>query len=138
MIKPKLLNTPEELRKFGFTIAGALLFFSLISLWKSHWFIFFAMVIIAIVNFIIPAVFFPLSLRLVYKYWMKVGGTLGWINSKIILSLLYYFIFTPVSIIQKIIRRDVLERRFPDLEKDTYWHDRSEETYNSKHFERQF
>lgn len=138
MIKPKIMDAPQELRKFGFTIASALLFFSVISIWKNHWFVVFALWVIAGINFIIPAIFFPSTLRPVYLYWMKFALILGWVNSRIILTLLYYLIFTPVSIVQKIIRRDALECKFPNYTKDTYWHSRAEEQYNPKHFERQY
>ena len=68
---------------------------------------------------------------------MKFAFVLGWINQRVILSLVYYLVFTPISLIQRMIGRDPLERK-PDSNQKTYWVDRSQEEYNPKHFERQF
>jgi hypothetical protein len=69
---------------------------------------------------------------------MKFAFALGWLNSKIILSLTFYLLFTPISLVQKIIGRDALNRTFPNPEKTTYWNNRTDQKIDRKHFERQF
>ena len=84
-----------------------------------------------------PEVLIPNALAPVHKYWMKFGMALGWVNQRIILSLFCYLVFTPVSIVQMIIKRDPMRRKL-SKDVDTYWIDRSQEKPKPKHFERQF
>ncbi len=129
--------TPKDLRTFGITMAIMLTLISGIFVWRGHWIVVYALWIIAGLNFLIPALLFPKGLRPVFRVWMKFAFALGWLNSRIILSLCYYLMFTPISIVQRLIGRDALEYRKKE-EKDSYWHDRSSEEYNPKHFEKQF
>ena len=43
----------------------------------------------------------PSLLYYPYKLWMKLGLILGWINSRIILGLVYIFILMPISLIMR-------------------------------------
>ncbi len=131
------IPTDSDLRKFGIMMAIVLVLFSGIAAWKQHWTIAYGMWGIAGIIFLLPAIVYPQFLKPIHYYWMKFAMALGWINSRIILSLTYYLLFTPISIIQKIIGRDEMERKFPE-QTNTYWVDRSKETYNPKHFEKQF
>jgi len=38
----------------------------------------------------------PSALRPVYAVWMKAAFILGWINTRVILVLLFYLVFTPI------------------------------------------
>ncbi|MGI6457697.1 MAG: SxtJ family membrane protein [bacterium] len=129
--------TIRDLRKFGITMAFMLLLISGIAVWKENWTAATILWTIAGVGFLLPALVFPAGLRPVFRYWMKFAFVLGWINQRVILSLVYYLVFTPISLIQRMIGRDPLERK-PDSNQKTYWVDRSQEEYNPKHFERQF
>ncbi len=48
----------------------------------------------------------------VYKAWMKLGGILGFINTTIILTAVYFIIFTPVSLLFRIIGKDSMKRKY--------------------------
>lgn len=56
------------------------------------------------------AVVWPSSLALVYHYWMKLGETLGWINSHIILGVVFYLLFTPIGLFMRLRGRDPMRR----------------------------
>ena len=43
-----------------------------------------------------------------YKAWMKLGNILGWINSKLILGIIFIFVLEPISLIMKITGYDPL------------------------------
>ena len=60
----------------------------------------------------IPAVVRPRALRHPFRVWMLIGHCLGWINTRIILSVLYFAMFTPVSLVMRIIGRDSMARNF--------------------------
>ena len=46
-----------------------------------------------------------------YKFWIKFGLTLGWINSRIILGLIYIIVLIPISFIMRLTGYDPLRRR---------------------------
>ena len=56
--------------------------------------------------------------------WLYVGGMVlafpvGWIVSKLLLTVLYFGVFTPVALLFRLRGRDVLRRRRPEAE--SYW-----------------
>lgn len=44
---------------------------------------------------------FPSSLRIPYAVWMRVGSVLGYINTRILLALLFYGVVTPLAFFKK-------------------------------------
>ena len=63
-----------------------------------------------IISIILPRfLFYP------YKFWMLIGKVLGWINSRLILGLIFYLVLIPISIIMKIFRYDPLKRKRNNL-----------------------
>ena len=101
----------QELRKFGLVFAGMfILIFGLLLPWiwdKSSpmwpW-------IVAAV-FIAAALLVPMALGPVYRLWMKIGHVLGWINTRIILGIMFFFIFAPVALVLRLLGKDMLRRR---------------------------
>jgi len=61
----------------------------------------------------------PSALRSFHRVWMTIGEGLGWVNSRIILSILYYFLIVPIGAIQRMSGKDAMRRRF-DAGADTY------------------
>ena len=60
----------------------------------------------------ITALIYPMALNPVYKGWMKFGNYAGWINSRIILIILFYLIVFPMGLIMKILGKDPMMRKF--------------------------
>ncbi|MBA3966264.1 MAG: sxtJ [Nitrospirales bacterium] len=52
---------------------------------------------------------FPKGLGPLHRVWMKIGEKLGWINSRIILSLLFFGMFTPMAFIMGLLGKRPLE-----------------------------
>ena len=53
----------------------------------------------------------PRLLYYPYKFWMKLGLILGWINSRIILGLVFMIILLPVAFIMRIFAYDPLRTK---------------------------
>jgi hypothetical protein len=99
----------KKLREFGLIISlGIPIFFAILSpTLLSHYFnliIFFITIPSAI-----SSIFFPNLLSSPYKLWMKIGYILGWLNSKIILGLIFFILIIPISLIMKIMGYDPLK-----------------------------
>ena len=46
-----------------------------------------------------------------YKAWMKLGHILGWVNSRIILGLVFLIVLIPISLVMKSIGHDPLRTK---------------------------
>jgi hypothetical protein len=69
---------------------------------------------------ILPALLFPGSLKPIYRGWMALGEVLGWINTRIILGLVFYGLVTPMGLIMRFVKgRDPMRRGF-DLNAPSY------------------
>ncbi len=61
----------------------------------------------------------PTSLRLFYQLWVRLGHTLGWINTCVLLIVVYLLVFTPIGLVMRLLGRDPLTRRLRD--RSSYW-----------------
>jgi len=108
-IKPE----KRELRDFGLIMAGGLVgLFGLLFPWMGDrpiqlttwpWM---AAAAFAACGLLLPQVLAPL-----YKVWMKIGAVLGWINSRIILGLVFFVLFMPVSMLFRLLGKDPMARK---------------------------
>ena len=109
------LSNDKTLREFGlvFGFGFPLIFGFLLPFIFSHtlkdWTIFVGL------PFLFLAITKPHLLFYPYKIWMKIGNSLAWINSHIILGLIFILIVIPISIIMKIFRYDPLKRKRNNL-----------------------
>jgi hypothetical protein len=126
--------TPKQLRSFGLLVGGI---FALIGLWPLIWrgedLRLWAMIATAVL--VLPAVVYPMSLKLIYRGWMAVGEALGWINTRIILSIIFYGVFTPVAMVMRMRGKDPMRRGW-DPNRESYREIR--EPRPGTHMQRQF
>ena len=66
----------------------------------------------------------PRLLYYPYKFWIKLGLTLGWVNSRIILGLVYMIILLPIAFVMRLIGYDPL--RTKQSEEKTYRENRKD------------
>ncbi|MGP0129287.1 MAG: SxtJ family membrane protein [cyanobacterium endosymbiont of Rhopalodia musculus] len=62
------------------------------------------------------ATFIPQSLDPIYNNWMKVTQVLAWINTRIILGLIFFLIITPMAFIMQLFNRDTMKKISYSLE----------------------
>lgn len=122
-------------KKFGyfFTIVFFILgiyFYSLNLLFFSYLFLTFFIMFIIITQ-IKSEYLLPLN-----KIWMSLGFLLGKIISPIILGIIYFGIFTSVSLVMKVFGRDELVLKVNN--KNTQWRDRSNDELYVRSFKNQF
>ncbi len=81
------------------------------------------------------ALIIPESLRTVNAVWLKIGNVLGWINSRIILGIMFYLLIFPIGLILKVFGKDAMNRKL-DSSSDSYR--RISKQRDSKHLEKPF
>jgi hypothetical protein len=74
-----------------------------------------SMLLVLVIIFIITP---NVILSLVYKIWMVFSLTLGWVVSRIILTILFFIVLTPTSIIAKIFNKKFFD---PEGFKTSAW-----------------
>lgn len=115
--------TRKELRQFGLIMAtGIILIFGLLfpwigdrpspiwplqwpPEWPRNWPVIIASSL-CLTGFILPILLKPL-----YWVWMKIGAVLGWINTRIILSVIFYLVIFPAGLVMRLFN-DPMARRF--------------------------
>lgn len=75
-------------------------------------------------------------LKVIYKAWMKFAHALGWVNTRIILFLIYFLIFVPIAVLFKVIGKDPLDRRFEAV--GSYWIKKETRVFRQDDYRRQF
>ena len=99
------MNETKQLRSFGLIVGGI---FALIGVWPALWrgqplrlwslILGGALIALALV--------WPRSLAQVYRLWMTVDEVLGWINTRLILGVVFYGIFTPLGLLMRLRGQD--------------------------------
>lgn len=125
----------KELRKFALTMFCALGILGSILVWRKRdigfvlWVIGSAALLIAWVR---PRVLSP-----AYRYWMKLALTLGFVTSHVILAMLFYFVFTPLGTIMRLLGKNPLVLQ-PDKGLKSYWITKESEKFDKKRCEQMF
>ena len=57
---------------------------------------------------LILAIIKPLLLFYPYKIWMAIGNSLGWVNSRMILGLVFILVLQPIALIMRVFGYDPL------------------------------
>ena len=86
---------------------------------------------LVVIGFLVP----PLARRF-HVVWMRLAALLGYVNSRILLSLLFYVVFTPFGFVRRLMGRDPLSRR--GAKKESYWTERNRTRQPREQFERLF
>ena len=60
---------------------------------------------------LILAISKPILLLYPYRAWMKLGYILGWVNSRIILGLVFLIVLQPIALIMRILGHDPLRTK---------------------------
>jgi hypothetical protein len=124
----------KQLRHFGFLVGSvfALLGVSPFIL-RGKPFLLWALTLALFL--IATSAFRPTALKPVYRVWMIVGEALGWVNTRVLLAVIFYLVFTPAAILLRLLRRDPLRRK---LEPTASTYRISRQPRSESHLRRQF
>ena len=85
----------------------------------------------------VSGLLWPQILKPLYVLWMLLAHMLSWVNTRIILGIIFYLIFTPIALVMRIAHRDSLQRKM-NKNANSYWTQRTVPENIKEHFERQF
>ena len=110
---------------FGVTMAVAVGVLTLLRVWRSGFDAIAIALSIVAALFVLSTLAVPAALAPVYRVWMRLAEVLGWINTRVLLIVIFYLVVTPIGLMMRIFRRSPLD--------DGYWKDVPRSSY-----ERQF
>jgi len=131
----KLDLSRKNLKKFGITMAIAFAVITLIIFFKHRHSIIPTLIVSAL--FCLFAFGFPMVLKPAYSLWMRLAFVLSWVNTRLILIVVFYLIFTPISLCLKLFGKDLLDIR-TQKGRDSYWRKREELQRDKATYEKQF
>ena len=129
------VSSARRLRRFAFVVATGLTLVAALSWWRGHTTVPSVFWVIAGV-LALAGLVAPRTLRPVERAWLAIGGVLAWVNTRIILTVLFYLVVTPIAIVIRLFR-DPLKRRF-DPTAPSYWTRRTAGATSLKSYEQQF
>lgn len=114
----------KELRSFGQVVGGVFLL-----LWLAFWgpipyffdkggnypFLLGLGAILVVLGTVAPKILKP-----VYLAWMSLAVVLGFFMTRVILTIFFFLVLTPVGLFFRLIGRDALQRKI-DRKAETYW-----------------
>ena len=109
-----------ELRQFGLLFGAilVLLFGLLLPFLIGYSFPLWPWVVALLVT--VLALLAPTALTPFYRGWMRFGLIAGFINTRIIMFVLYYALFVPTGLVMKLFGRDALARTIGGKTNDSY------------------
>lgn len=84
------------------------------------------------VGLLVPGVLKP-----VYWLWLQFAAALAWFNTRLILAIVFFLIFTPVGLILRLLRIDLIKQR-RDPNASTYWIQRPDDPLDPRRYENQY
>lgn len=96
-------------RQFGFVFAAVFALAAFWPLWPLHapklgW-------LAGAVAWALTALVYPRILAPLNKAWMAFGHVLGWINSRIILGIVFFVVVMPIGLVMRLFGKDLLRMR---------------------------
>jgi apolipoprotein N-acyltransferase len=86
--------------------------------------------------FAIFALFAPMALLPLYRLWVKFAMGMAWVNTRILLCMVFYLMITPIAVFMRVLGKDPLGRKI-DKNAITYWKKR-EPSHDLSRYEKQY
>jgi hypothetical protein len=131
----QLKTGKRDLRKLGFLVGGAFATFALL-LWLRHkaaypYFLWASVTLIAL------GAVLPRALKYVYILWMTLAFALGFIMTRVILTLFFFLVVTPIGLVARLFGKDFLRLKL-DKSALSYWIHHEPKAKTPRDYERQF
>lgn len=134
-LKPDKIKDSRELRKFGIGLSVILGLFGTFQ-WIRGGFLYSPFYLVA-GSILLLALIFPIVLSPIFFIFHYIGKGLGWIMTRIILSMFFFSVITPISFFSRLFGKQYLDLKFKKGE-TTYWKIHQREDSLKRCFEKQF
>jgi len=130
-----LTNPMEKYRKFGFTMAVAFGIISVLVFAKHRHPVWVLAGLSAAFAFLGACA--PAWLKPVHAFWMGLAQALSWVNTRIILAVMFYLVISPIGLCMRLFGKDLLDKKI-EKSKKSYWRQAAQKDFQPSDYERQF
>jgi hypothetical protein len=113
----------RALRRFGLTVGGVFSALALLFVLRHKHHAAFYVSAVAGPALLAGAALWPRALLPIERGWSLLARALGFVNTRILLALVFFVVLAPISLVMRAIGKDPLARR-PDRRLPTYWRTR--------------
>jgi len=121
----KLDQSPKALRKFGLLVGSVFLGLGAILVWRHRgagWPFVYIGAVLVVAGAVIPK-----ALRWVHTGWMLLALAIGWVMTRVLLTIAFFLVVTPVGLLQRIFGKRAIEVAFRS-DVSSYWEVRTTQT----------
>lgn len=131
----KIQSGDKDLRSFSRVVGGVFCALGAFFWWKGHTI---GPIFVGIgIPILVLGVIWLRSLKPVHKFWMTLAILMGFVVSRIILTVVFFLVITPIGLIMRLFGKRFIENRFR-TEEASYWTVRDYPHTDPKRFENQF
>ncbi|MBT8377590.1 MAG: hypothetical protein KJN64_00010 [Ignavibacteria bacterium] len=128
-------ETKKDLRNFGLSVGIVLVIIAAVLFYSGKSSATYFAIIGAVL--ILAAVIYSKILKPLNKIWMSLAIVLGFFMSRVILTILFYLVLTPIGLLAKLFGKKFMKLEY-DKSVDTYWEKRQVKEKNKLDYKRQF
>ncbi|MBT5874491.1 MAG: hypothetical protein HOH43_13820 [Candidatus Latescibacteria bacterium] len=127
--------SPQEVRKFGITFAILTALIAGYAIYRESdlWMWFTG----GSAFFLVTGLFIRPVLKPLFIGWMTFAHALAWFNTRLIMGVSFFVLFTPIGLVMRLFGKDFLNVRI-EKESPSYWSRRTPETLELKRYEQLF
>ena len=130
-----LHGEPKDFRQFGITVGIAFGLLGGLLLWRGNDLALYSFIISGIL--ILFGAVVPRALKYPYRVWMSFALILGAVMTRVIMSIVFFLVVTPIGIVLQWTRKGTHWKGF-DTEASSYWIPREKRTENTTRYTKQF
>ena len=123
-------------REFGLIVGGI---FTLLGLWwlyRGRFPLAVSIILPLGLLLVLLGLIFPRALVYPNKLWMMLASVLGFVSTRIILGIVFFFMVTPIGMVKRLFGWDPLARR--GQPRETYWQPYPERQHDPRHYEKMY
>jgi hypothetical protein len=126
-------SSKRDLRNFGITVGIALIVLGGTLYWlEKALFLFFLIpgLVVFLCGLLAPFILKPMQ-----KVWMTFAVIIGWLMTRVILSVLFYIVITSIGLISKLLNKKYLDMKIDESQK-SYWNYRDRKEFERSYYEK--
>ena len=125
----------RELRNFGLTLGVAFGVLGALLLWRGRGY--YIVFLIVAAGFLASGALMPKALGPVRRVWMAAAEAMGWLMTRVILTILFFVAITPIGVLGRLFGQRFLDRASDDSA-STFWVDRTSPGRPAEDYEKQY
>lgn len=119
-------TSTKALRSFGWVVGGVLLVIAVVVWGRNGFALTTAAYVLGGIGgaLVVLGGAAPVILKPVYRVWMALAVVLGFVMTRVILTVVFFLVMTPIGLVMRLLGKDPLHRRL-DPDAASYWIEKS-------------